>query len=141
MQVSVALEALTGARVACHPALVAINRTVTVADRTDPDRDAKNSHAARKNDNETDSFASSGDPIRRGSNAPLPKYVIDSSSEDGIKPSSVVGNIVFQDVTFSYPTRKEIHVFEHFSLSIEAGKTVAIVGPRYVLRFSLNSSL
>ena len=73
-----------------------------------------------------------GSPVRRGSNAPLPAYIIDSSSESGLKPSNVVGNIQFQNVSFAYPTRRETRVFEDFTLNVEPGTTVALVGPRYV---------
>ncbi|KAH1000660.1 hypothetical protein HUJ04_012965 [Dendroctonus ponderosae] len=38
------------------------------------------------------------------------------------------GEIVFQNVTFAYPTRKQQVVLENFNLSVPAGKTVAIVG-------------
>jgi ABC-type multidrug transport system fused ATPase/permease subunit len=67
---------------------------------------------------------------RRGSTAPLPKYIIDSSSKEGLKPESVEGNIQFRDVNFAYPTRQEIDVFYGFSLNVETGKTVALVGAR-----------
>ncbi|GFN90381.1 multidrug resistance protein 1-like, partial [Plakobranchus ocellatus] len=53
---------------------------------------------------------------------------IDSSDPGGQKPQSVTGNIKFKDVTFSYPTRPEIKVLKNFNLSIEAGKTIALVG-------------
>jgi ABC-type multidrug transport system fused ATPase/permease subunit len=40
------------------------------------------------------------------------------------------GEIEFKDVHFSYPTRRKSPVLAGFSLKIEAGKTVAIVGSR-----------
>ena len=40
------------------------------------------------------------------------------------------GNIIFQDVHFNYPTRSNVSVLRGMSLNIEAGKTVALVGPR-----------
>ena len=58
----------------------------------------------------------------------LPRYHIDSSSGNGLKPESVIGDIEFNDVYFSYPARKEAHVLTRFSLRIPAGKTVALVG-------------
>ena len=64
--------------------------------------------------------------------APLPKYVIDSSSDEGFKPESVVGDIEFNNVVFSYPTRQEVNVFSGLSLKVKAGQTVALCGPRYV---------
>ena len=109
-QVSVAFEALMAARAACFPALVAMRRTVG-----NDDPEAKGDGPSRE-------------AHHRGSVMPLPKYVIDSSSEEGLKPTSVNGEISFDDVSFAYPTRPEATVFNGFSLKIEAGKTVALVG-------------
>jgi len=67
--------------------------------------------------------------VRRGSTAPLPKYVIDSSSPDGKKPETILGEIEFNNVHFSYPTRLENEVFKGFSLKFQSGQTVALVGP------------
>ena len=107
--VSVGIEAFTDARAACYPAIQVINRKV----------------------GDEDLSATATGPIRRGSSTvPLPKYVIDSSSTDGVKLDSVDGNIEFKNVTFAYPTRQETNVFDGFSLKIEAGRTVALVGPR-----------
>ena len=66
---------------------------------------------------------------RQNLSVKLPKYKIDSSSPDGMKPSEVLGNIEFKDVTFSYPTRQEVKTFNELSLNIKAGQTVALVGP------------
>jgi len=107
-QVSVSLEALTGARAACYPALVTMKRKV--------------------GDEDGDTDENTSDPQRRGSTLPLPKYIIDSSSDEGSKPESVEGEIVFNNCNFSYPTRPETSVFSGFSLKIKAGKTVALVG-------------
>jgi ATP-binding cassette subfamily B (MDR/TAP) protein 1 len=57
-----------------------------------------------------------------------PKYIIDSSSDKGKIPSSVTGDIVFRNIRFAYPARPEVDVFKDFSLKIEAGKTIALVG-------------
>lgn len=35
---------------------------------------------------------------------------IDSSSDDGIKPNKIVGNIEFRDAVFHYPARTEVTV-------------------------------
>jgi ATP-binding cassette subfamily B (MDR/TAP) protein 1 len=43
--------------------------------------------------------------------------------------AEVKGNIVFDKVNFTYPTRKDLHVLKDFSCTFEAGKTTAIVGP------------
>ncbi len=44
-------------------------------------------------------------------------------------PERVSGRIEFKNVTFRYPSRPDDAALENFSLSIEAGETVAIVGP------------
>jgi ATP-binding cassette subfamily B (MDR/TAP) protein 1 len=89
-----------GARVACYPAILAINRTV-----------------------ESDAHISKGGGSDGG-----PRYIIDSSSDKGMTPSSVTGDIVFRNIRFAYPARPEVDVFKYFSLKIEAGKTLALVG-------------
>lgn len=48
-------------------------------------------------------------------------------TDEGVKPD-IIGNIVFQDVMFSYPTRDKVQVLKKLNLKIEAGKTVALVG-------------
>lgn len=110
-QVATSLECFIGSRSACYPALVAINR--------------------KRDDKDTPETASKNDiPLRRGSAiAALPKYLIDSSSPDGLKPNSVIGEIVFKDVQFCYPSRLEVKVFDGFNLAVKAGTTVALVGP------------
>ena len=54
--------------------------------------------------------------------------MIDSSSDEGRKLEEAKGDIEFKDVNFAYPTRLENTVFCRFSLKIEAGQTVALVG-------------
>lgn len=39
------------------------------------------------------------------------------------------GNIVFENVSFTYPTRQELTVLKNFNCVFEAGKTTALVGP------------
>jgi ABC-type multidrug transport system fused ATPase/permease subunit len=41
----------------------------------------------------------------------------------------VSGNVRFEEVAFTYPSRKEIQVLKHITLSAKKGETVAIVGP------------
>lgn len=122
-QISAALEALNGARAACHPALLAINRQVD-----DSDLEESDDVGLLHDDVEENSLKVS----RKRKEIPLPKYVIDSSSASGKKPSSVAGEFVFRDVSFSYPTRPDTLVFNGINLTIEAGKTVALVGARCV---------
>lgn len=114
-QIGGAAEAFTGARAACHPAIMAIDRKVgqdveEVFDEEPQDPEGNEEYTKLKN-------------------IPLPKYVIDSSSDAGLKPTSVDGEIMFDNVTFSYPTRPENNVFNGMSLTIKAGQTVALVGP------------
>lgn len=118
-QISGAAEAFNGSRAACHPALLAIERTVEGDAEKEEFRD-------EVPDVEEDADASSPE---KKEEIPLPKYVIDASSEEGKKPSSVHGDITFQDLSFRYPTRKETLVFNGLSLTIRAGQTVALVGP------------
>jgi ATP-binding cassette subfamily B (MDR/TAP) protein 1 len=56
---------------------------------------------------------------------------IDAYSTEGrvLAPAEVRGKIELRDVTFAYPTRPEKQVCRHYNLTIEAGKTVALVGP------------
>ncbi|EFP06038.1 CRE-HAF-7 protein [Caenorhabditis remanei] len=49
--------------------------------------------------------------------------------EVGTETPEVVGNIIFEDVEFAYPTRKTANVLNGISLSCEPGKTIALVGP------------
>ncbi len=44
-------------------------------------------------------------------------------------PAPAAGRIVFDAVSFSYPTRPGQSALQDFSLTIEAGETVALVGP------------
>lgn len=54
---------------------------------------------------------------------------IDSMGESGLKPLSIVGNIKFTGVHFRYPARSDVQVLQGLNLTIDAGKTVALVGP------------
>ena len=65
-----------------------------------------------------------------GSTYNLPSYEIDSSSDQGLKKTLTEGKISFNDVSFSYPTRQDKTVLSNFSLDIQPGSTVAIVGSR-----------
>ncbi|XP_026317561.1 multidrug resistance protein homolog 49-like isoform X2 [Hyposmocoma kahamanoa] len=54
---------------------------------------------------------------------------IDSLNEDGKVPEEgSQGEIIFKDVTFSYPSRPDVKVLDKFSLYIKAGESVALVG-------------
>ncbi|XP_017179337.1 ABC transporter B family member 11-like [Malus domestica] len=56
------------------------------------------------------------------------KSKIDPSEESGIKLDSVKGDIELRHVSFKYPSRPEIQIFQDLSLTIHSGKTVALVG-------------
>lgn len=51
-----------------------------------------------------------------------------TQQEEGIKRSEVEGEIVFEDVSFSYPSRPEVPVLEQINLSIPGKKMTGIVG-------------
>ena len=53
---------------------------------------------------------------------------IDSMSKEGLCPTSVHGGVEFMNVNFSYPERKQIQVYKQYSLKINPGMTVALVG-------------
>ena len=44
-------------------------------------------------------------------------------------PEPAAGAVAFDDVTFHYPTRPDHAALDYFSLTIEPGETVALVGP------------
>lgn len=54
--------------------------------------------------------------------------VIDCGSNEGEELQEVKGNLELRDVSFAYPARPEVMVFRGFSLEINAGQTVALVG-------------
>ncbi|KAI3935492.1 hypothetical protein MKW98_027632 [Papaver atlanticum] len=56
------------------------------------------------------------------------KPKIDSSSDKGITPKIIKGDIELQNVGFKYPTRPDVQIFRDLCLSIPSGKTVALVG-------------
>lgn len=51
-----------------------------------------------------------------------------SSSKNGRKLDKVEGHIQFKDVSFSYPSRPDMMIFNKLYLNIPAGKIVALVG-------------
>lgn len=108
-QVSATLEALINARVACYPAFEVIHRVANDKKQNTPEN------------------ADPDTAIRRGGTQ-LPPYTIDSSSGEGKQPTLIRGDIEFTNVSFSYPTRSEVEVLKDFSIKIEAGKTIALVG-------------
>eukprot|EP00735_Rhodelphis_limneticus_P009654 TRINITY_DN2844_c0_g1::TRINITY_DN2844_c0_g1_i1::g.6165::m.6165 TRINITY_DN2844_c0_g1::TRINITY_DN2844_c0_g1_i1::g.6165 ORF type:complete len:1343 (+),score=403.88,sp/Q54BT3/ABCB2_DICDI/42.51/0.0,sp/Q54BT3/ABCB2_DICDI/40.60/8e-137,ABC_membrane/PF00664.18/1.2e-55,ABC_membrane/PF00664.18/1.4e-47,ABC_tran/PF00005.22/4.1e-35,ABC_tran/PF00005.22/1.1e-33,SMC_N/PF02463.14/5.2e-05,SMC_N/PF02463.14/38,SMC_N/PF02463.14/6.6e-05,AAA_21/PF13304.1/0.0078,AAA_21/PF13304.1/3.1,AAA_21/PF13304.1/0.0024,ABC_ATPase/PF len=53
---------------------------------------------------------------------------IDPFNADGDRLENVTGRIELRNVTFSYPTRADQHVFQGMNLAIEPGQRVALVG-------------
>ncbi|XP_037532573.1 ATP-binding cassette, sub-family B (MDR/TAP), member 4 [Nematolebias whitei] len=53
---------------------------------------------------------------------------IDSYSESGFKPDSIQGNIAFQNIHFTYPSRPDVTILDDMSLSVTSGQTMALVG-------------
>ncbi|XP_062195951.1 ABC transporter B family member 1-like [Phragmites australis] len=47
---------------------------------------------------------------------------------DGVELESVTGRVEMRNVDFSYPSRPDIPILRGFSLSVPAGKTIALVG-------------
>jgi ABC-type multidrug transport system fused ATPase/permease subunit len=129
-QVGNSFEALGQARSACAQALLAIDRTLgseeTVVTKTVDSTAAKEGEAGTSL---VETYV-------------LPKYEIDSSSHHGLMPSITEGEVVFENIKFAYPTRRDNLIFDGgFNLKIEAGKTVALVGPRLVALFTYSFSL
>jgi ATP-binding cassette subfamily B (MDR/TAP) protein 1 len=126
-QVGNFFEALAHARTAVAEALLAIRRCPGAPQQivSKPVQDALGSttRSRRSNADEEDVEAAPNTVM-----AILPKYEIDSSSRDGLKPP-VNGAIKVRDVHFAYPTRPDDPVLNGMTLDIEAGQTVAFVGP------------
>jgi ATP-binding cassette subfamily B protein len=51
------------------------------------------------------------------------------SNGEGLEPDHVEGRVEFQNVAFSYPSRREAKVLEGVDLAVLPGEVVAIVGP------------
>ncbi|EPS59348.1 p-glycoprotein, partial [Genlisea aurea] len=56
------------------------------------------------------------------------KPAISRNNETGTELRSVAGKLELKNVDFSYPSRPETRVLHNFSLTVPAGKTVALVG-------------
>ncbi|EHA8592266.1 putative ABC transporter B family member 20 [Cocos nucifera] len=53
---------------------------------------------------------------------------IDPDDNTGLKPPNVYGSIELRNVDFCYPTRPEVMVLSNFSLKVNGGQTIAVVG-------------
>ncbi|XP_036102170.1 phosphatidylcholine translocator ABCB4 isoform X6 [Molossus molossus] len=54
--------------------------------------------------------------------------LIDSYSEEGLRPDQFQGNVTFNEVVFNYPTRPDVPVLQGLSLEVKKGQTLALVG-------------
>ena len=54
---------------------------------------------------------------------------IDSFSDEGLRPTSVTGEVEVKDVVFAYPASPDHPICNGYSLSIAAGQTAALCGP------------
>ncbi|PPS11900.1 hypothetical protein GOBAR_AA08721 [Gossypium barbadense] len=53
---------------------------------------------------------------------------IDRNSESGLELESVTGLVELKNVDFAYPSRPDVRILNNFSLTVPAGKTIALVG-------------
>eukprot|EP00268_Persea_americana_P039712 TRINITY_DN3933_c0_g1_i1.p1 TRINITY_DN3933_c0_g1~~TRINITY_DN3933_c0_g1_i1.p1 ORF type:complete len:1408 (+),score=266.26 TRINITY_DN3933_c0_g1_i1:281-4504(+) len=53
---------------------------------------------------------------------------IDPDDNSGLKPPVVYGSLELKNVDFCYPTRPEVMVLSNFSLKVNGGQTIAVVG-------------
>lgn len=53
------------------------------------------------------------------------KPKIDASDESGMTLETLKGNIEFRHVSFKYPTRPDVQIFQDLCLSIHSGKVLA----------------
>jgi len=57
-----------------------------------------------------------------------PVILATESSPVALTEKPIVGQVIFDDITFTYPSRPDVPILTGFSLRIEAGMTVAFVG-------------
>ena len=67
-----------------------------------------------------------------------PEPIIDIILQEKIQ---IQGNVVFENVAFSYPTRSEVEVLKNVSFSANFGEKVALVGPSGVGKSTIASLL
>lgn len=56
------------------------------------------------------------------------KPAVERNSESGVELESITGQVELKNVDFAYPSRPENLVLNNFSLTVPAGKTIALVG-------------
>ncbi|KAK9058807.1 hypothetical protein SSX86_023650 [Deinandra increscens subsp. villosa] len=53
---------------------------------------------------------------------------VDRNRETGLELDSVLGQLELKNVDFSYPSRPDVKILNSFTLSVPAGKTIALIG-------------
>ena len=53
---------------------------------------------------------------------------IDRNGDSGLELESVTGLVELKNVDFAYPSRPDVKILNNFSLTVPAGKTIALVG-------------
>ncbi|CAO2044869.1 unnamed protein product [Urochloa humidicola] len=56
------------------------------------------------------------------------KTNVDPDNPEGHKPEKIIGEVDIKEIDFSYPSRPDVLIFKGFSLSIQPGKSTALVG-------------
>jgi ATP-binding cassette subfamily B (MDR/TAP) protein 1 len=56
------------------------------------------------------------------------KTEIDPDNPEGYKPKNLEGKVDITEIDFAYPSRPDVIIFKGFSLSIQPGKSTALVG-------------
>ncbi|KAA8518717.1 hypothetical protein F0562_016509 [Nyssa sinensis] len=56
------------------------------------------------------------------------KPSVERNSEAGLELDSVMGQVELKNIDFSYPSRPEVRILNNFTLTVPAGKTIALVG-------------
>ncbi|KAL7610346.1 hypothetical protein Lser_V15G14063 [Lactuca serriola] len=55
------------------------------------------------------------------------KPSVDKNSESGLELDSVSGQLELKNIEFSYPSRPDVKILNNFTLTVPAGKTIALV--------------
>jgi ABC-type multidrug transport system fused ATPase/permease subunit len=123
-------EALAAARTGVAEALLSINRKPGAPEMivTKPVKDGLGSSTRSRRSSKSKDDDDDVEAAEETVTAILPKYEIDSMSNEGLCPE-IKGQIKVKDVYFSYPTRPGDQVLNGLSVKIKPGQTVAFVGP------------
>jgi len=54
---------------------------------------------------------------------------LDPESEGGLEVDNIKGEVEFRDLSFAYPSRSDVTLFNGLNLTLRAGETTAIAGP------------